>query len=120
MEFFIQKGSTLPLLKMQIVKDGRTDYSGITYLIETSNITFSMIDTETGIPKILSNPAGFVSKTFISPIFTPEYYIYYKFSAKETNRVGRYEGQFLLKNDSGTLIVPIREPLFINIVDIHK
>jgi hypothetical protein len=117
MEFFIQKGATLPLLKMQIVKDGRTDYSGITSFIETSSITFSMIDVSTGIPKIVSNGAGFVSKTFIDPIHTPEYYIYYRFSQKDTNKVGRYEGQFLLKNDIGDLIVPIREPLFINVVD---
>jgi hypothetical protein len=120
MEFFIHKGSTLPILKMQIVKDGRTNYSGITHFIETSNITFSMIDTVSGIPKIVSNGAGFVSKTFIDPIFTPEYYIYYKFSEKDTNKVGRYEGQFLLKNDMGDLIVPIREQLFINVIDIHR
>jgi hypothetical protein len=29
--------------------------------------------------------------------------------------VGRYEGQFMLKNNDGVLILPIREKLFINV-----
>lgn len=115
MEFFIKRNSTLPVLKMQIVKDGRSDYEDFMRLIESSAIIFSMNDTETGNPKIISNPAGFVSKTFIDPNTPTEYYLYYKFTKRDTNRVGRYEGQFLLTSDSGDLIVPIREPLFINI-----
>jgi hypothetical protein len=115
MEFFIKKNSTLPLLKMQVVKDGRSDYHNFMDMIEASTILFSMIDTETGIPKIISAPASFVSKTFVDPNTPTEYYIYYQFTQKDTNKVGRYEGQFMLKNSDGTLIVPIREQLFINI-----
>ena len=74
-----------------------------------------MIDVETGLIKINSKPAGFVEKTFIDPNAEPEYYIYYQFTSTDTNRVGRYEGQFLIKNDDGNLIVPIREQLFINV-----
>ena len=66
MEFYIKKGATLPLLKMQIVKDGRSDYHKFMDLIETSTILFSMIDADTGIPKFLSKPAGFVSKNFLN------------------------------------------------------
>lgn len=117
MEFFIKKNSTLPVLKMQIVKDGRSDYHHFMDFIESSTILFSMIDTATGIPKITSKSGGFVSKTFIEPNTPPEYYIYFQFTKKDTNRVGRYEAQFMLKNAEGDLIVPIREPLFINVTD---
>lgn len=117
MEFFIKKDATLPLLKMQVVKDGRSDYHSFMNLIETSTIVFSMVDVATGIPKISSKLAGFVSKTFDDPNTLTEYYIYYRFNKRDTSKVGRYEGQFLLKNEQGDLIVPIREQLFINIQD---
>ena len=115
MEFFIKKKATLPLLKLQVVKDGRNDYDNFMKTIELSAIFFSMVDIETGVPKISSRPAGFVEKTFIDPNTSPEYYIYYQFTPKDTNKVGRYEGQFMLRNDDGVLILPIREKLFINI-----
>lgn len=115
MEFFIKQNSTLPLLKLQVVKDGRSDYNNFMKTIELSAIFFSMVDIETGIPKISSRPAGFVEKKFEDPNAEPEYYIYYQFSNKETNRVGRFEGQFLMRNDDGVIILPIRESLYINI-----
>jgi hypothetical protein len=117
MEFFINKNATLPLLKMQIVKDGRSDYNEFMSLIEKASISFSMIDVETGLPRITSKTGGFVSKTFIDPDTPPEYYIFYKFTKRDTSKVGRYEGQFMLKTDQGTLIVPIREKLYINVTD---
>jgi hypothetical protein len=44
-----------------------------------------------------------------------EYYVYYQFTPNDTRKVGRYEGQFLLRNSDGTLILPIREKLYINV-----
>jgi hypothetical protein len=114
MEFFIKKNTTLPVLKMQIVKDGRLDYSQFMESLEVSSIYFSMIDTETGINKIISSPAGIVSIK-LPEGSNPEYYIYYKFTENDTNKSGRYQGQFLINNDLGTLITPSRENLFINI-----
>lgn len=115
MEFFIKKNATLPLLKMQVVRDGRSDYLNFMKTIELSAIFFSMVDVDTGIPKISSRPAGFVEKTFVDLNAETEYYIYYQFTSKDTNSVGRYEGQFMLKNDDGVLILPIRERLYINV-----
>jgi len=115
MEFFIKKNATLPILKLQVVKDGRSDYDNFMKTIELSAIFFSMVDVESGIPKISSRPAGFVEKEFIEPNAEPEYYIYYQFQNRDTNKVGRYEGQFMLRTDDGVLILPIREKLFINI-----
>jgi hypothetical protein len=115
MEFFIKKKATLPVLKLQVVKDGRSNYNHFMKEIELSSIFFSMVDVETGLIKINSKLAGFVEKTFSDPNAEPEYYIYYQFTSIDTNKVGRYEGQFLLRNDDGVLIVPIREQLFINV-----
>jgi len=115
MEFFIKKNATLPVLKMQVVKDGRSDYNSFMDFIEESAIFFSMTDIETGIPKILTRPAGFVKKELMEPNAPVEYYVYYQFQSKDTRKVGRYEGQFLLRNNDGVLILPIRDKLFINI-----
>jgi hypothetical protein len=117
MEFNIKKNGTLPLLKMQAVKDGRSDYQSFMDFIETSTLFFSMVDSDTGVSKIHMEPAGFVEKTFLDPNTPVEYYIYFKFQKKHLNHAGRFEGQFTLRNESGTLILPIREQLFINILE---
>ena len=117
MEFFIRKNATLPLLKMQVVKDGRSDYKEFMSFIETSTIYFSMQNIDNGNLKINTSSAGFVEKVFIEPNAEPEYYLYYRFTKKDTSKPGRYEGQFLIKNDSGTLILPIREKLNIIVKD---
>lgn len=115
MNFYIKKNSTLPVIKLEVIKNGRNDYNNFMDMIEVSSIFFSMVDVETGIPKISSKPAGFVEKTSMDPNAEPEYYIYYQFTSKDTNRVGRYEGEFMLRNSDGVLILPIREKLNINI-----
>lgn len=140
MEFTIGQNSTLPILKLQVVKDGTQNFESMMEFIERSSIFFSMVDTLTGIPKIYSKTARFVEKLGLDPNASPEYYVYYKFTTQDTNRVGRYEGQFVFINDTnsgniltiltgatlnlnninliaGTLVLPIREPLFINVVE---
>ena len=114
MEFFIKKNATLPLLKMQVVNDGRSDYKTFMESLEVSTIYFSMINVETGIQKIVSDRASIVSMLLANGA-EPEYYIYYQFTGKGTNKVGRFQGQFLIKNDEGNLILPIREELYINV-----
>ena len=114
MEFYIKQNATLPVLKMQVVRDGRAGYQQLMQDLEVSTIFFTMIDVETEIPKIVSAPCEIVS--LILPLgATPEYYIYYKFTGRDTNTPGRYVGQFLIKNDEGNLILPIREELYINV-----
>jgi hypothetical protein len=115
MNFDIKKNATLPVLKLGVVKDGRSDYNNFMKQIEVSSLFFSMIDTETGVPKIMSRPASYVEKTQLDPNAEPEYYIYYQFTNTDTNTVGQFEGQFMLKNNDGVLILPIREKLIINV-----
>jgi hypothetical protein len=117
MEFFIGKNSNLPILKMQVIKDGKHDIDTMLSLIESSILYFSMKDTNTGVYRILNSSAGFVEKTFLEPNSDIEYYLYYKFSKNDTSKIGRYEGEFLLKSEEGTLLLPIREKLFINITE---
>ena len=72
MEFFIKKNATLPLLKMQVVKDGRSDYNDMMDFIEESAVFFSMVNVDNGIPKITTRPAGFVEKIQLDPNASPE------------------------------------------------
>ena len=116
MEFYIKKNATLPVLKMQVVKDGRSGYLQLMQDLAVSTIFFTMVEVETGIPKIVSAPAEIVN-LILPEGADPEYYIYFKFTARDTNSPGRYQGQFLIKNDEGNLILPIREELYINIQD---
>lgn len=116
MEFYIKKNATLPLLKMQVVKDGRAGYQQLMEMLETSTIFFTMVDVYSGIPKIVSAPADIVNLV-LPEGSDPEYYVYFKFTSRDTDTVGRYEGQFLIKNEEGDLILPIREELYINIQD---
>ena len=46
-----------------------------------------MVNVENGIPKITTQPAGFVEITKDNPDAPDEFYIYFKFSKKNTNKV---------------------------------
>ncbi len=118
MEFFINKESTLPVLKMELIQDGRNDFRRFFELIQNANIYFTMTDIVTGIKRIGRKRAGTALVTPASCV-GDEYYLIYQFSEKETSRVGRYVGQFTIDflDGTGTLIVPIREELFINVLD---
>jgi hypothetical protein len=102
---------------MQVVKDGTQNFDSMMEFIEKSSIFFTMVNTENGIPKVFTKSAGFVEKLEMDPNATPEYYVYYRFTTQDTSRIGRYEGQFMFINETGTLVLPIREPLFINVVE---
>jgi len=117
MEFFIRKDSIEPILKMQLVQDGRNDFRNFHEKLANSSIYFSMKDTTTGIPKVVNQTAGIVSKTPTSPNSDIEYYIYYPWQRRDVRKSGRFEGQFIIyfHDDNTELIAPIRENLYINI-----
>jgi hypothetical protein len=119
MEFFIRKGSLEPILKMQLVQDGRNDFSSFYDKLSNSSIKFSMRNEDTGVFKILNQPSGIVQKTKTSDNSPTEYYIYYRWRKKDVNTVGRYQGMFSIYffDDCTELKVPIREDLYINITD---
>jgi len=117
MEFYITQNSTLPVLKMELDYNGKSSMEEFNSIIENSSIFFSMKNVVDGNYKILNKKAGFTNKVFIEPNSKIEYYIYYKFNLRDTSKVGRYEGEFVFINDDGTLILPIKEKLYINIVE---
>ena len=119
MDFNINKGATLPILKMELIKDGRYTYREFNDMLQNSNVYFSMANVNTGIKKIGKKSAICILKNEYDGCEDEEYYIAYQFTSKDTAKPGTYVGTFTIEfqDGSGTLIVPIREELYINILD---
>lgn len=117
MEFFIKKNATLPVLKINVIKDGRSDYDRTMQYLEETDIFFSMVDTETGIPKFTSRPAGVMKKEQLNTNLDTEYYVYYQFTPNDTKNVARYKGQFLFRNETGYLTLPLNQEIYVNVTD---
>ena len=118
MEFFINKGATLNVLKLELIKDGRNDYNKFHELVQNANIYFTMTDIVTGVKRIAKKKAG-IQQVIPESCMGEEFYLVYQFTQKETSVAGRYVGQFEIDflDGSGTLIVPIREELIINVLE---
>ena len=117
MEGFIKKNATLPVLKINVIKDGRSDYDRSMKFLNETEIFFSMVDTETGIPKITSRPAGIMKKNPVIPNDGDEYYVYCQFTPFDTKKVARYKGQFMFRNETGFMNLPLNQEIFINVTD---
>jgi hypothetical protein len=119
MEFFINKNATLPKLKLELIKDGRNDFNKFHDKIQNANITFSMSDVVTGVKKIACSSATIEEVVPDNNCVCEEFYLVYQFTSKQTSAAGRFVGQFEIQflDGSGTLIVPIREELFINVLE---
>ena len=136
-EFFINKGATLPHLFMELIDDGRNTYNHIFDYIQNADIYFSVVDIETGVPRVVHQPALAVLKE--NPNCSDEYVLCYMWKDRDTIRPGRYRGQFeivfssdqkdegnyddegttqiFMGEPDGNLIVPIHEELLINVQD---
>ena len=119
MEFFINKNSTLPVLKLELINDGRNDFHKFHEMVQNANIYFTMSDVVTGVKRIAKKETGVQLVLPQSDCVGEEFYLVYQFTEKETSVAGRYAAQFSIEflDGSGTLIVPIREELFINVLD---
>lgn len=116
MEFNIKKNATLPILKVEICKDGRSDFNLNSFL--NSNYTFYISLYDKSTDKILfaskecyvtSEFSGFEGKTL--------YYLNYQFTNKDTLKTGKYEVQISVTSDNGVIILPLQEKFYVNIVD---
>ena len=118
MEFFINKGATLNVLKLELIQDGRNDFNRFHDAVQNANIYFTMTDVVTGVKRIAKKETGLQVVTPESCV-GEEFYLIYNFTERDTAVAGRYVAQFTLEflDGSGTLIVPIRETLMINILD---
>lgn len=118
MNFYINKNATLPILKMELILDGRHDFRNFHEKIQNSNIYFSMTNIEDGFKKLCRRPALCIMRPDACNE-EEEYYLAYQFSERETNKAGIYQAQFEIDflDGSGTLIVPIREELKVMVLD---
>ena len=128
MEFIIKKGSVNPVLRMELIKDGRYDFKKamIGNAIQDSVVKFYMKDVETGLLKVAKADADIVLAQ--EEGCEEKYILQYKWKERDTKKEGTYEGWFEinfngnLKEEgvdypSGKMIVPIQEKLQIVILD---
>lgn len=123
MIFQINKGATLPILQMELVKNATLNIDKFNECIQNSEITFCLTNTETG-AKIIGGKPALCSVKYnpvnsFSSTIEEEYLLSYKFTERETKTPGIYVGQFTINflDDYGKLIVPIKEELFVHILD---
>ena len=123
-EFFIRKGSVNPVLRMEVIKDGRYDFkkSMIDNAIQDSVVKFYMKDVETGLLKVAKADADIVLAQ--EEGCEEKYILQYKWKERDTKKEGIYEGWFEidfngnLKEEgvdypSGKMRVPVQEDLII-------
>ena len=120
-EFYINKDSLLPTLRMELIEDARHTFNKFFELIQSSNITFTMVNKETGVTKIAKAPCYIKAREDGGCV--EQYVICYDWKKRDVNEEGVFVGKFNiefgeLKNDeydcpSGNLIMPIREDLLI-------
>ena len=104
-EFFIRQHSVNPVLEMELINDGRYDFqkSLINDAIQDCDVTFSMVDEETGLLKVAKAPCNIVLADEES---CQERYIL------------QFKGQIYSSGvdyPTGNLIVPVEEDLRITI-----
>lgn len=123
-EFFIRKGSVNPVLRMELIKDGRYDFkkSMIDNAIQDSVVKFYMKDSETGLLKVAKADADVVLAQ--EEGCEEKYILQYKWKERDTKKEGIYEGWFEIDFNgnlteegvdypSGKMRVPIQEDLII-------
>jgi len=133
MDFFINRNAQLPIMKLELINDGRNDYKHFMEYIQNAEIFFCMSDIKTGIKKIAMQPAACELKK--NPCngdndCGEEYYLVYRWRERDTKVSGTYVGQFhiIMHDDltvvpangiipNGELIVPIHDELKIHILD---
>ena len=119
--FFIQKNSTLPVLKLPLLQSIREQYDITDNMLENVAVTFSMREAETGVYRI-ANVAGSLVINRDRPEYPDEveYTLTYKFKLPQTNKSGRFVGEFkldFLGEECGKITLPNNEPIQIVIGD---
>ena len=123
-EFYINKGSTLPSLRMEVIDDGRHTFNSFFESLQNSEVYFTMINADTGVTKIANAKAKVIPRNNSS--CKEEYIICYEWKERDVREKGVFKGQFTIKllpdlysegtvYQQGNLIVPIREDLMIYI-----
>lgn len=119
MDFIINKNATLPILKLELIQDGINNYTHFFDSVQNANIYFNMTDVKTGVKHISRKLTGLSPKTEYVGCSVEEYFLAYHFTERDTAKPGTYLAQFVIEflDGSGTLIVPIREELYVQILE---
>ena len=125
-EFYLIRGSVNPVLRMEIINDGRYDFKKSLFnnVIQDSVVKFSMRDTESGLLKIANADAEIVEDG--NGGCEEKYIIQYKWKERDVKTPGIYIGWFEIKFNGditengveypkGNLKIPIEEELLIYI-----
>jgi hypothetical protein len=116
MEFYIKKNATLPFLKVEICKDGRSDFNLNSFLDSNNPFYISLFDKT--IDKILFSSKECFVTTEVSPFEGKTlYYLNYQFTNKDTIKEGRYEVQISAPSENGVILLPLQEKFYVNIID---
>ena len=127
-DFFMNKGSLNPVLRMELICDGRYDYKkSLIYnnAIQNADVTFSMKNIENDILKISKAKAEIV--TVADTGCETKNVLQYTWKKRDVNEPGIYKGWFEINFNgdlyedgveypSGNLIVPIEDELIIHIL----
>lgn len=124
--FFINKGATLPTLRMEAINDGRHDFSKLNIALQAADVYFNMTNIENGIRKIANQKADVIMKE--DDGCEDKYIIEYQWKERDTKTPGLYKGEFrIVFNDTvevdgktlpiGELIVPISQELYVHIIE---
>ena len=116
MEFYIKKNATLPVLKVEVCKDGRSDFNLNDFLNSDYTFYISLFDKSTD--KILFASKECDVTTEVSPFENKTlYFLNYQFTNKDTFKTGRYEVQISVATENGVIILPLQEKFYVNILD---
>ncbi len=126
-EFYINSGSILPVLRMELINDGRYDYMKsdvIGKALQDAKVTFTMRNVDTEILKISNAKCNIVLAEDTG--CEEKYVIEYRWKERDTKEKGVYQGWFTIDFNGniseegvsfpeGRMITPISEDLIIYI-----
>lgn len=120
--FYIKKDSTLPKIKFPLIQQLREKFDITDDMLENVGVTFSMIDSETGLYKIANVPASLnINRERAKYPDEVEYTLSYNFKKNQTKKAGNYEGEFVIdflgEGHCGKIKLPINNRISIVISD---
>ena len=115
MEFYIKQNSTLPILKMEIIKDGRSDFNLNSFLSGSSTFLISLYNKITD-RFLFASKECYVSSEYSEFEGKNLYYLNYQFTNKDTLRTGRYEVQVSITSDQGVILLPLQDKYYVNVL----
>ena len=127
-EFYINQNSTNPILRMELICDGRYDFKKsniFNHSIQNADVTFSMRNIENGVLKVSKSKAQIVQSS--DDTCDEKYILQYSWKKRDVKDKGTYKAWFEInfKGDlyeygvdhpSGNLIVPIENELMVYVL----